>query len=147
MLGPVVRSLEPCVVGEDPHDDLKDRDVTARDPLFGSPIDPPDAEAYRSTFADAPIGMALMDVSEAGLGRFVRVNDARGQPTGSAPSTLVGRDYVSLTHRDDLSEDSRRMAELVQGTIDRYQRERRYIHARGHVFWMMTGESAARPSS
>ena len=91
--------------------------------------------------------MALVDVSPGAPGRFVRVNQAMAELTGYSRNALVEMDYAALTHRDDHDEDDGRMAELVDGAIERYQLEERYIHARGHVVWVIVTVTLVRSSS
>lgn len=111
------------------------------------PEDPNDAEAFRSAFEDAPIGMALVDATPGGAGRFVRVNQALAELTGYARAALLGMGESAVTHRHDLDEDARLRNELIEGSIDRYQREKRYVHASGHAVWVIVTVSLVRSRS
>ena len=114
-------------------------------PIEGSLLS--EADVFRSAFEDAPIGMAIVDVSPGRLGRFVLVNEALAELTGYPRDALVGMDYADLTHSEDLEEDDQRMRELIDGTIPRYQLEKRYIHAGGHVVWVLITASLVRSRS
>ena len=54
-------------------------------------------ERFRSTFENAPIGMALITVD----GRFVRANRALARMVGRAEDELAGTPVLALTHRED----------------------------------------------
>ncbi len=102
-------------------------------PIAGS--EPLDAEAFRSAFEDAPIGMSLVDVAPGRMGQFVRVNAALAELTGYSREALVGMGYADVTLPEDVDEDHECMRELIDGAVERYQIEKRYVHARGHVVW------------
>jgi len=77
----------------------------------------------------------------------VRVNEALAELTGYSRAALLGMGESAVTHRDDLDEDARRMNELIEGTIDRYQRENRYVHAGSHAVWAIVTVSLVRSRS
>src|SRR5260221_2172957 len=54
-------------------------------------------EQLRAAFTHAPIGMALGDLS----GHIRQVNDAYCRITGHTEESLLGRQFLSITHPDD----------------------------------------------
>ena len=71
-----------------------------------------DAEArFRSTFEEAPIGMAIT----APDGHFLRVNRALGRLLGLASSELEGHHVSEFTHPDDRAADAEAMTAMLAG--------------------------------
>jgi diguanylate cyclase (GGDEF)-like protein/PAS domain S-box-containing protein len=107
-----------------------------------------EAEArFKSTFEDAPIGMALVSVDPASAGRFIHVNQAFCELTGYSREQLETRDFQALTHPEDVEEDLALMGQLLAGEIPRYEIERRYIHRERHVLWVLVTASLVRHDS
>jgi diguanylate cyclase (GGDEF)-like protein/PAS domain S-box-containing protein len=79
------------------------------------------------SFDHAPIGMEMVDVE----GRFIRVNAALGQIVGRGHESLAGAPTARITHPDDSPRDEALRASLLRGEAERYQIEKRMIHADG----------------
>jgi diguanylate cyclase (GGDEF)-like protein/PAS domain S-box-containing protein len=79
------------------------------------------------SFDYAPIGMEMIDVE----GRFIRVNAALGQIVGRSHDSLAGAPTARITHPDDAPRDEALRASLLRGEAERYQVEKRMIHADG----------------
>jgi diguanylate cyclase (GGDEF)-like protein/PAS domain S-box-containing protein len=99
-------------------------------------------------FESAPIGMALFDTS----GRYVRVNDALCRLLGRSREQLIGRRDQELTHPDDRQSDIDASWRILQGELDTWQTEKRFIHASGDVVWAIANltflrDHAGRPLS
>jgi len=77
---------------------------------------------HRSTFNEAPIGVAHTSLT----GRFLRVNRWLCQLLGYAPEELTGKEFVAITHPDEVEQDIQAMGRLIAGELDRYTREKRY---------------------
>jgi diguanylate cyclase (GGDEF)-like protein/PAS domain S-box-containing protein len=95
---------------------------------------------FESAFANAPIGMALVDV----VGRCLQVNDALCRITGHTRPALEATTLRALTHPEDVDVDADSLRELLGGRIPSYQIERRYRHAWGHYFWGLLTASLVR---
>ena len=94
-------------------------------------------------FEQAPIG-----ISKLGLdGRLLEVNQAYGKILGYAPSDLVGRLMRDFTHPDDQHENHALIARLLSGELDRFNFEKRCLHADGHSVWVSVNGSIARDPS
>ncbi len=101
-------------------------------------------ERFRRAFDDASIGMALTSPD----GRWLRVNRALAEMTGYSVADLTGHSpFTGMTHPEDRQNDSDALADLRSGRIDRYQTEKRYLHADGSVIWVALNTSAVRSSS
>ncbi|TML80444.1 MAG: EAL domain-containing protein [Actinobacteria bacterium] len=101
-----------------------------------------DAEArFKSTFEDAPIGMALVSIDPASTGRLLQVNEAFCELTGYSRAHLETLDLRTLIHPEDVEEEASLLAQLVAGEIHRYEIETRCIHAERQVVWVLVTAS------
>jgi diguanylate cyclase (GGDEF)-like protein/PAS domain S-box-containing protein len=103
-------------------------------------------ERFRSAFAHAGIGMALVGLD----GRWLRVNHALCRITGYDAEALAARTFQDITHPDDLEADLSLVTQLLAGEIASYELEKRYLHRDGHaVPILLTGsvvrDAAGRP--
>ncbi|MBI5838139.1 MAG: PAS domain S-box protein [Candidatus Eisenbacteria bacterium] len=87
---------------------------------------------FRAIFEQAAVGVALL---ETNTGRFVLVNQRFADIVGRTPASMVGTDFMSITHPDDLPPDVDRMEELRQGRIRNFSMEKRYLRPDGAVVW------------
>lgn len=97
-------------------------------------------ERFRSSFESAAVGMAMVGLD----GRFIQVNKALGEIIGYSFDELLKLDFESITHPQDLIRDNHLLAELMEGTRQNYQMEKRYIHKDGRVVWVHLSVSAVR---
>jgi diguanylate cyclase (GGDEF)-like protein/PAS domain S-box-containing protein len=97
-------------------------------------------QRFESAFANAPIGMALIDTD----GRWLQVNAALCQITGYGDAELLQGSLAAITHPDDVDTDADERARLQAGDIASYQVEKRYIHARGTLGWALFTMSIVR---
>jgi diguanylate cyclase (GGDEF)-like protein/PAS domain S-box-containing protein len=90
-------------------------------------------ERFRTSFAEAPIGMALISLE----GRFLQVNRALAEITGYEEEQLLALAFASeLTHPDDRRGDRRGATRMRSGQTRVYDAENRYLHAAGHIVWV-----------
>jgi diguanylate cyclase (GGDEF)-like protein/PAS domain S-box-containing protein len=101
-----------------------------------------EAEArFQIAFEEAGISMAIVGLD----GAFLRVNRALTELLGySADELLAGG--MGLVHHPDGEPISDSWAQLRAGEIDRYQFDRPYRHAAGHVIWGQTTMALVRDS-
>ena len=97
-------------------------------------------DAFENAFANAPIGMALIDMA----GHFLQVNDALCRMTGYKRGELVVLSARALSHPDDVESDASQRQALIDGHVTSYQCEKRYLHAWGHSFWVLVTVSLVR---
>jgi diguanylate cyclase (GGDEF)-like protein/PAS domain S-box-containing protein len=96
--------------------------------------------AFENAFTHAPIGMALVDVSD----RVLRVNDALCRITGYTADQLCARSFRDLSDPHDVDIDAAQHRKLFDGRIPAYQIEKRYQHAWGHAVWVLLSVSLVR---
>jgi diguanylate cyclase (GGDEF)-like protein/PAS domain S-box-containing protein len=95
---------------------------------------------FESAFANAPIGMALVDRD----GDWLQINDALCRITGYPREDLKATTLPAITHPDDVDLDAPLLRALLRGEIPNYQIEKRYRHASGHYFWVLLTVSLVR---
>ena len=93
-------------------------------------------ERFRAAFSGAPIGVALVSLDPATLGRYLEVNEALCGLLGLPEDELVGRSVLDVTHPDDAADLATSLGHLADGTIERYSADRRYLRADGHPVWV-----------
>jgi len=91
-----------------------------------------DGEELRFAFEHAASGMWL---SEAGTGRFLRVNRAFCELTGYSKDEILSLTFGSITHPDDLAASIRLQHETLEGGT-RYRVEKRYLRKDGSETWV-----------
>jgi diguanylate cyclase (GGDEF)-like protein/PAS domain S-box-containing protein len=87
---------------------------------------------FRTAFAQAPIGMALIELD----GRFLQVNKALAEITGYAVGDLLAVPSGELTHPEDRRADEMALAFMRNGTMQVHDVEKRYLQAGGSVAWV-----------
>jgi len=97
-------------------------------------------ERFRTAFDEAPIGMIL--VSREGL--VLQANRAFCAIVGRTQSAVVGSAVNELTYPDDREESLGWRTRLMDGEMNRYQIEKRYLHADGHAVWASLHASFVR---
>jgi diguanylate cyclase (GGDEF)-like protein/PAS domain S-box-containing protein len=93
-------------------------------------------QAFRLAFEGAGNGMALLSLSEADRGRYLRVNAAFCRILGRSQEDLLELRFVDITHPDDRERDQRAMEMALAGGPRVYHVEKRYIHGDGGIVWV-----------
>ncbi len=97
-------------------------------------------ERFRAMFNSAAIEIGMMDLNR----RVIQGNlQARGL-LGYSDEELKNLDVTEHTHPDDRASDRELFSELVSGTRDSYQVEKRYRHKDGHWVWARSTLSAVK---
>jgi two-component system cell cycle sensor histidine kinase/response regulator CckA len=99
-------------------------------------------QRFRRAFESAAIGMALVDIE----GRFLEVNDALCAIVGYTPAELAQKTFQEITHPDDLELDLESVQQVLAGSIQAYQMEKRYYHSSGSIVWVLLSVSLVRAS-
>jgi PAS domain S-box-containing protein len=88
-------------------------------------------ERFRTTFEDAGVGMALVDMQ----GHPIKSNPALRQMLGYSAEELSRMTFTEYTHPEDRNLDWGLYRELVAGKRDKYEIEKRYLKKGGGVVW------------
>jgi PAS domain S-box-containing protein len=95
---------------------------------------------FRTTFEGAAIGMKITDLD----GRFLKTNPALQAMLGYSDAQLREFNFTSITYPEDLPTSQQLFKEVLTGQRDRYQLEKRYIHANGNLVWVRLSVSSIR---
>jgi PAS domain S-box-containing protein len=97
-------------------------------------------ERFRLAFEHAAVGMALLTAE----GRFVQVNPALCRILGRQESQLVGLDWASVTHPEDVPRVHEAIRQLLSGERDSVILVKRGTHPSGTVVWVQNSLSLTR---
>ena len=97
-------------------------------------------ERFRTIFEDAGLGIDLVDFQ----GHLIEFNPAFQAMMGYSPDELRNMTFSDLSHPGDLDESHQLFQELITGTRDRYQIDKRYIRKDGGIVWGRVAISAVR---
>ena len=102
-------------------------------------------ERFRALFNQASVGVAQLDSI---TGRFLRVNQRYADIVGYTVAEMVGKDFQTLTHPDDLAANLEQLERLRRGDVPEYRLEKRYVHKQGHMVWVdLTASPMWRPGA
>jgi diguanylate cyclase (GGDEF)-like protein/PAS domain S-box-containing protein len=87
---------------------------------------------FQAIFENAAIGIALVTPA----GGWLKVNDDLCKIVGYSREELVKLTFQDITYPDDLDKDLTLLNQLVEGKINRYQMEKRYLRKDGTVVWI-----------
>jgi PAS domain S-box-containing protein len=96
-------------------------------------------ERFRTAFANAPIGIGLIDID----GRWLEVNRALSSLLGYPERELVGRMPWELSHKDDRAAERKGFQRILRGEATSYAAEKRYLHKDGHLVYVLLSVSLA----
>jgi diguanylate cyclase (GGDEF)-like protein/PAS domain S-box-containing protein len=99
-------------------------------------------EHFSSSFEEAPIGMALIDLE----GRIVRANSAYARIVGRDLSDIVGLETADVIHPDDQEESVTSVADLLRGDDANFRSELHYVRPDGTDVWVTATAKCVRDS-
>ena len=91
-------------------------------------------------FESAPIGMAFFNPE----GEYIRVNPALCRLLDRPAEALVGRRDQEFTHPDDREADVAAAWRILDGEIDTWQAEKRFVRPDGTVVWVIANMTFLR---
>ncbi len=97
-------------------------------------------QRFRQTFENAPNGIALVTID----GSWLQVNSRAATILGFDRNELQGVNFKQITHPNDLENDTELANDLLAGSKENYQIEKRYIHKQGHIVWCIVSVSLVR---
>ena len=100
-------------------------------------------ERFRATFEHAAVGAAHVGID----GRWLRVNRRLSEIVGYEREELLERTFQDITHPDDLEEDLQQMRLMLEGELQTYTMEKRYLRKGGPEVWVNLTVSLVRDAS
>ena len=97
-------------------------------------------EKFKSAVEYSAIGIALVGLD----GKFLKVNKALLDIVGYTKDELLDIDFQTITYPEDLKADLAFVHQLMAGTRDTYQMEKRYFHKNRHLVWIQLNVSIVR---
>lgn len=88
-----------------------------------------DQHLFVRVFEHAPIGMVIGSPD----GKFRKVNPAFRKMMGYSEEELLNLSFKDITHPGDIDASLSSFHKIIQGQVDSYQVEKRYIHKSGKV--------------
>ncbi len=98
------------------------------------------AARVRSAFDNAFVGMALTRPD----GVFTRVNRALCRMLGYDAHELAGKTFAQITHPDDVLRSVDLQGDVLEGRLEAFETEKRYLHRDGHTVWVHLMVGAVR---
>ena len=89
------------------------------------------ARDFTQTFEQAAVGIAHVEPT----GQFIRVNQRACDILGYPKEELMQLSFQDISFQEDLAADLSQLQQLLQGEIDNYTLEKRYVHKQGHLVW------------
>lgn len=111
--------------------------VNQREPIIE------ETSLFSSAFVHAPIGMAMVSPE----GRWLKVNSSLCRLLGYSEAEMLAGDFQGITHPEDLEADVLKMHALLDGEIDSYEIEKRFIGSNGHLVPTLLNVSLVRHES
>jgi PAS domain S-box-containing protein len=97
-------------------------------------------ERFRTAFANAPIGIALVGPD----GHWLQANQALTELLGYAQHELFEHPLWELSHPDDRAATETELKGVLAGEVGLFQGEKRLVHKEGHAVHVMLNASLAR---
>jgi PAS domain S-box-containing protein len=97
---------------------------------------------FQATFENATVGIANVALD----GRWLRVNRALCRIVGYSADELVSKSFQDITHPDDLASELPHIEEMLDGKINSYQMDKRYLRKDGPIIWVRLTVGCVRKS-
>ncbi len=97
-------------------------------------------EKLMNIFNLANSGIILADLN----GNFLEFNNWWLKMTGYSQEEFSNLKNLGVTHPDDLEKSKRMLSKLINGEIDKYELEKRYVKKDKTIFWGQTSVSAIK---
>ncbi len=90
-------------------------------------------QKFRQTFEQSTVGYSLTRPD----GELMEINQAFASMLGYTVEELSHKNFVDITHPEDIAESKECMRCLLSGGKDTYTLEKRYFHRNGDIVWAL----------
>jgi PAS domain S-box-containing protein len=97
---------------------------------------------FRATFEQAAVGIAHVSPE----GSFLRINQRFCDIVGYSQKEMLEGAFQDITRPDDLELDLDNVNKLLEGELETYSMEKRYLHKNGAIVWANLTASLLRTS-
>ena len=97
-------------------------------------------ELFKTLFEQAAVGVAQVNPD----GTFVMVNSKFSDIVGYSKEELKNTSFRDITHPEDLDLDEDQINRIVQGEIDSFEIDKRYIRKDGEIVWIKLSSNCVR---
>ncbi|MDJ1172990.1 PAS domain S-box protein [Roseofilum capinflatum] len=102
-----------------------------------------DANRENALFNQAPTGMLEWSLE----GKILRINPRFCHLIGYQASELQGHSLMEIIHPDDIESDRTFLDQLLEGELQTFMQEKRYLHQDGSMTWVNLAVSAIHTNS
>lgn len=95
---------------------------------------------FKDAFEYSAIGMGLVSPE----GRWINVNPQIPKMLGYSKEELIQKTFQEITYPEDLDADLSLVKRVLNGELNTYQMEKRYIHKNGSIVWVLLSVSLLR---
>jgi len=88
-------------------------------------------DQLRKSFENALVGMAMVSLE----GKWIDVNKSLCSILGYSKEELKNISFLDITHPEDLTIGRQAMKDIINGNIDSFETEKRYIAKQGNIIW------------
>lgn len=106
------------------------RDITDRKKAENQLIE--SESRFRNIFENGRYGIILTGANAS----FIKVNPAFCRMTGYSEKELLTKKFSDITHPDHVKQDVASVQKIINGTLQYYKTEKRYIKKNGEVIWV-----------
>lgn len=97
-------------------------------------------ERFRRVFEESPLGMGIVGLDFC----FIKINSKFLQITGFDENELMQMTFTDITHPDDININTRDAQALINGDIQFYNIDKRYIRKDGKIIWVNLTSTVVR---
>lgn len=90
-------------------------------------------QKLRAVFDEASVGI---NIAEYGTGIILQANPAFYKLIGKSESDIIGKSWTTFTHPDDVHVNLELNQGLMEGRINQFELDKRYIKGDGRIIWV-----------
>lgn len=97
-------------------------------------------QRFQLAFMNASVGVVILDAQS----NIQLINKAFADLVGYTQAELLDQHFRTISHPDDVEENSALVRQLVRGESGSYILNKRYLHKNGHIVWAQVSSALIR---